>query len=209
MPAIVMLDLYATGFAIGFSVAATVGPISLLCIRRTLEEGRGVGFVSGLGAATADAVYAGVAVLGLSTLTRLVAAERRPLGIIGGLCLVLLAVASMRRNPVESAGLRGARGRSACYLTTLGLTLANPVTILTLGAALAGLGLSRNRLPEATVLAFTVFCGAAAWWAILTAVLGFFRARLEPRAIRRLSAASSVLLGAVGCVAIATSLGPS
>jgi threonine/homoserine/homoserine lactone efflux protein len=201
-----VLELSATGFAIGFSVAATVGPISLLCIRRTLEDGRGIGFFSGLGAATADAVYAGVAVLGLSALTGLVAAERRPLGIVGGLLLVLLAATSMRRSPVEAGGLRRARGRAASYLTTLGLTLANPVTILTLGAAFAGLGVSRSGLREAAALASAVFCGAATWWAILTTSLSLFRTRLSPQAIRRLSLASSALLGAIGCVAITASL---
>ena len=105
-------DLYLRGLAIGFAIAAAIGPIGLLCIRRTLVEGRAIGLATGLGAATADALYAAVAAFGLTAVSGVLIEEHRPLGIAGGLVLVLLAARMLWRRDGESAGKPAGRRRN-------------------------------------------------------------------------------------------------
>ncbi len=104
------LTLLIRGFLLGFTIAAAVGPISLLCIRRTLAEGRVVGLVSGLGVATADATYGAIAAFGLTAVTDVLVEWRRPMGIVGGLFLLFLAWRTFRAEPGEAATAGPVRG---------------------------------------------------------------------------------------------------
>jgi threonine/homoserine/homoserine lactone efflux protein len=196
---------FGRGFAIGFAIAAAIGPIGLLCIRRSLVEGALVGAVSGLGAATADAFYASIAAFGLAAVADLLVGQRRVLGVVGGCFLLILAAHSLV-HPAEAAGDRPPRTLPSAYATTLGLTIANPATILSFAAAFVGLGLAGHSAPVAAALVLGVFAGSAAWWVILAASVSTFRNRLGPTALRRLAAGSSVLIGLLGGLAIAASL---
>ncbi len=200
-------DLYGRGLAIGFAIAAAIGPIGLLCIRRTLEEGALVGLVSGLGAATADAAYASVAAFGLTVVSDGLIAGRRPLGVVGGLFLLFRAARAIRR-PAASAPTedRPPRGLVRAYATTVGLTITNPATILSFAAAFVGFGLAGHGGPAAVALVAGVLSGSAIWWVILAGAASAMRARLGPRAIGRLALASSALIAAMGLAAIGASL---
>jgi len=202
------LDLgyqFLRGLAIGFAIAAAIGPIGLLCIRRTLVEGARVGVLSGLGAATADAIYASIAAFGLTALSDLLVGLRRPLGIVGGGFLVLLAVRQFRSHPPAAAD-RPPRSLLAAYATTVGLTIANPATILSFAAAFVGLGLAGRDTAGAAALVCGVASGSSAWWLLLAALVSAFRPRVGPLALHRLAAGSSVLIGALGGIAIAASI---
>jgi threonine/homoserine/homoserine lactone efflux protein len=193
------------GLAIGFAIAAAIGPIGLLCIRRTLVDGAAVGVASGLGAATADGLYASVAAFGVTALADLLIGMRRPLGVVGGVFLVGLAIHALRSRPQATAD-RPPRTLLSAYATTVGLTIANPATILSFAAAFVGLGLVGHDTATAAALVLGVFTGSASWWVILAVIVAVFRARLGPRALRRLAAGSSVLIGLLGVVAIGASL---
>src|SRR5262245_25158642 len=136
------LSLLLRGFVLGFTIAAAVGPISLLVIRRTIAEGRVVGLASGIGVATADATYGAIAAFGLTAVTDLLVAWHRPLGLIGGAFLLWLAWRTARTVPGEAAAETNGSGRGlpGAYLGLLGLTLTNPLTILSFGALFVGLG---------------------------------------------------------------------
>src|SRR5437868_1618115 len=122
---------FLQGLVIGFSIAAPVGPIGLLCIRRSVAHGRAAGFVSGLGAATADALYGVVAALGLTAVTTALLAHRAWLQLGGGIFLVGLGIATFRSRPPTSAAREAETARlPAAYASTLALTLTNPMTIL-------------------------------------------------------------------------------
>jgi threonine/homoserine/homoserine lactone efflux protein len=213
--------LYLRGVAIGFAIAAAIGPVGLLCIRRTLAEGRAIGLATGLGAATADALYGAVAAFGLSTIADVLVAQRRPVGILGGALLVLLAVRgwSARRGALETRGGLVTRGASetrgaletspdahatlvGAYATTLAITIANPATILSFAAAFAGFGLVAHGGPGAVSLVAGVFSGSLAWWLALVTTTGALRPRLGPVALVRLTTASAMLIGAMGALAI-------
>ncbi len=195
------MSAFLQGLLIGFSIAAPVGPIGLLCIRRSLTAGRLAGLVSGLGAATADALYGIVAALGLTAVTTLLLAYQRPLQFVGGLFLVYLGIAIMRSTPATAAsGTPPTATLSAAYFSTLVLTLANPVTVLSFLGLFAGLGLLGNaHAPSAAfALVLGVFLGSAAWWLLLSTSAAALGARLQSGGLRLLNLASGALIAAFG-----------
>jgi threonine/homoserine/homoserine lactone efflux protein len=202
------LTLLGQGLVLGFTIAAAVGPITLLCIRRTLGEGRIVGLASGLGVATADATYGAIAAFGLTAVTDLLVDWQRLLGVVGGAFLLWLAWKTLRTVPGDPAAEVPARrgGLAGAYLSMLGLTLTNPLTILSFIALFVGLGVSGDDAASAAVLTIGVFLGSAAWWVLLVGAVGALRTRLTPIWMRRINVASGLLIGAFALIAIATSI---
>ena len=200
-------ELFARGIILGFTIAAAVGPISLLVIRRTLAEGRVVGLVSGLGVATADGTYGAIAAFGLGAITDLLVGGQRILGLVGGMFLLWLAWQTARAEPTEPATTPERRGGLAgAYLSTLGLTLTNPMTILSFAALFAGLGIAPGNVAGAASLTVGVFLGSAAWWVVLTVVVGALRSRVTRTWLGRINVVSGLVIGAFALVAIGTAL---
>ena len=168
------LALFARTFLIGIAVAAPVGAIGVLCIQRTLERGVRAGLVTGLGVAAADAFYAGLAAFGVSALSEVLVAWQRPLQAVGGAVLVYMGVASLRRAPSGTAAGGGAADLAArssyrsLFLSAVGLTLTNPMTIMAFGAVFASAGLvAAPGLPMALVATTGVASGSLSWWVVL------------------------------------------
>ena len=151
------------GLAIGFSIAAPVGPIGVLCIRRTLAEGRAAGLISGLGAATADAAYGCIAAFGLTAISNFLASQQNWLRLIGGVFLCYLGAKTFLSRPVAGSTAVKSGGVASNYTSTLLLTLTNPMTILSFAVVFAGLGLGNTAgdYPSASVLVVGVFLGSA------------------------------------------------
>ena len=189
---------FARGLVIGFAIAAPVGAIGLLCIRRTLADGRLAGFVSGLGAATADAFYGAVAALGLTAISSAIVEHQSAVRLVGGVFLCYLGTRTATSHPALEAKPRAARGLAAAFGSTLALTLTNPTTILSFAAVFAGLGLGTAAGDRGTVVLMVcgVFFGSALWWLLLSGLVGYFRRSVTPARllwVNRLSGA--VLLG--------------
>lgn len=194
-----------TGLVLGFSIAAPVGPIGVLCIRRTLADGRLAGFVSGLGAATADAFYGAVAGFGLTAISSALVSQQLWLRAVGGLFLLYLGLKTLRSLPGDRpAAARGRRGLAGAYASTLALTLTNPMTILSFVAIFAGLGLGAGGTTAggALMLVLGVFLGSALWWLCLSAGVGLFRLRLGPRTLRWANVLSGAIIIAFGVAAL-------
>lgn len=195
------------GFILGFTIAAAVGPISLLVIRRTLSEGQAVGLASGFGVATADATYGAIAAFGLGAITQALVDARHLLGLIGGLFLLWLAWKTARAEPHDPAAVRPRRGGLAgAYLSILGLTLTNPMTILSFGALFAGLGVTSAETGGAALITLGVLLGSGAWWVVLTSIVSALRTRVTPPWIRRINIASGVAIGAFALLSIAAAV---
>jgi threonine/homoserine/homoserine lactone efflux protein len=170
-----------SGLIIGLSVAAPVGPIGVLCIRRTLNEGRLHGFISGLGAATADAFYGSIAGFGLTFISNYLVSQQVWLRLIGGGFLLYLGIKTMLTKPAEKAISAKESGFVGDYTSTLLLTLTNPTTIISFVAIFAGLGLvgtSRDYL-SAGILVLGVFIGSALWWFILSSAINLLRRKIN------------------------------
>lgn len=191
------------GIVLGFSIAAPVGPIGVLCIRRTLAAGRGVGFVSGLGAATADTIYGAVAGFGLTAIANTLLAGQTWLRLAGGLFLAYLGVRTFLARPAAGARADAVRGFAAAYASTFALTLTNPMTILSFAAIFAGLGVTTGAsYADAASLVAGVFAGSALWWFILSTAAGAVRTRLTPMALRWVNHGAGVIIAAFGLLAI-------
>lgn len=170
------------GLILGFSIAAPVGPIGVLCIRRTLAYGRWHGLVSGLGAATADFLYGCVAAFGLTIVSDFLLDYASWIRLFGGLFLIYLGVTTLRSKPAEQAAeAQESTSLLGAYASTLVLTLTNPVTILAFTAIFAGLGLVGSSRGSAGILVMGVFIGSAAWWLLLSAMVSLFRHRFTAR----------------------------
>jgi threonine/homoserine/homoserine lactone efflux protein len=189
------------GLIIGFSIAAPVGPIGLLCIRQSVTAGRVAGFVSGLGAATADAAYGMVAALGLTAVTNMLLEHQSWLRLGGGVFLLFLGVTTLRAKPPSSeASSTRTENLWAIYVSTLGLTLTNPMTVLSFVGIFAGLGIdaSADGPGPAAMLVSGVFLGSATWWLLLSTTAGWLGARLQRGRLRIVNVASGMIIGAFG-----------
>lgn len=200
-------ELLARGIILGFTIAAAVGPISLLVIRRTLAEGRVVGLVSGLGVATADGAYGAIAAFGLGAIADILVGGQRILGLVGGAFLLWLAWQTARAEPTEPAATPERKGGlPGAYLSTLGLTLTNPMTILSFGALFAGLGIAPGDVNGAASLTLGVFLGSSAWWLVLTTLVGALRSKVTQAWLGRINVASGIVIGIFALVAIGNAI---
>jgi threonine/homoserine/homoserine lactone efflux protein len=199
------VSFFLRGLIIGFSIAAPVGPIGMLCIRRSLADGLLVGLFTGLGAATADAVYGGIAGFGLTAVSSVLVEYRVWLALLGGLFLCYLGIRTFVSAPVkDSASLRRS-GVASAYASTFLLTLTNPMTILSFVAIFAGLGLaSGTDYRGATMLVAGVFAGSAAWWVTLSSGTAMVRTRLSGGGMRVVNHVSGAFVFAFGVYAIAS-----
>ena len=191
------------GFVLGFTIAAAVGPISLLTIRRTLAHGQAYGLASGLGVALADSTYAAIAAFGLTAVTSLFVGGRTLLGLVGGAFLVVLAIRTMTSRPNDVAIVAERPGLTAAFGSIFGLTMTNPMTILSFAGLFAGLGLTGSGGANAALLVLGVFLGSASWWVILTWIVATLRARVTIEIltwVNRLSGAAILVFGVVAIV---------
>lgn len=200
-----MFSLLLRGFALGFAVAASPGPIFFLCARRTLVRGRLAGLFSGFGVATADAFYAAIATFGVAALATAFAAGRRPLAIVGGAVLVVLGATILmeRRRAPEAAMATNGRGLAWAYVSTLGLTITNPATIISFAALAATLGLGTSgSLARPAFVVAGVLLGSAAWWCILVLGASLLRTRLSARVVQGISTFSGLAIAVLGILAV-------
>ncbi|HEX9533551.1 MAG TPA: LysE family transporter [bacterium] len=204
------MTFFLKGMIVGLSIAAPVGPIGILCIRRTLASGRAAGFVCGLGAATADAMYAAAAGFGLTVVASVLVGGQHWLRLVGGLFLLYLGIRTWR-TAGQGGGVSIAAdtnpGLLGAYASTLALTLTNPMTILSFAAIFAGLGLAAGaQYASAAVLVAGVFCGSALWWFTLSTIVGALRHHLSTSGVRWVSRASGAIIAAFGVQALVTVL---
>lgn len=195
------------GLVIGVSIAAPVGPIGLLCIRRTLADGMGVGLATGIGAATADAVYGAIAGFGLAAVSALILEAQAPLRLVGGVLLLWLAWGTLTAKPAQTAAQAGGgRGLGGAFASTFALTLANPATIISFAAVFGALGVGGGTGggAAAAVLVAGVFLGSALWWLVLSAGVGLVRARVTPTLMRWINRVSGAVIGGFGLAALAS-----
>ncbi|MDQ0558406.1 putative LysE/RhtB family amino acid efflux pump [Rhizobium mesoamericanum] len=199
-----MLLLFAKGALLGVIITAPLGPIGMLCIKRTLERGFAAGFSCGLGTAIGDATYALVAVTGIAVFEQTMSAATLPLAIGGGLLLVALGYRGLTHDPVRAANVR-AVGLMGTTLATFLLTVSNPATILSFGALFAGFGLTEEtRRFSSAVIVGGVFSGSLAWWFLLSGTVSLARDKLPSDFTAKVVRGTSYLLILFGLAALAS-----
>ena len=196
---------FLKGLIIGFVIAAPVGPIGVLCARRTLMHGRRAGFFSGMGAATADAIYGFIAAFGLTFISAFLVGHQSSLRLIGGGLLLFLGAKAFLAKTVKKTDLpRSARHYAGMYTSTFFLTLTNPMTILSFAAVFAGFGLAgtRGSVLSAGVLILGVFLGSAIWWLFLVGLFSLYRKRFQAHQLVWVNRISGTIIAASGILAL-------
>lgn len=202
------IGLLIKSFIIGLSIAAVVGPISVLCIQRTLTRGHVYGLITGLGIATADGTYGSIAAFGLTAISTFLVQEEIWIRAIGGAFLLYLGIRTIMSKPAEKAAMAAkARNLPGAYASILLLTLTNPLTILSFAAIFAGIGVSGGKggYLAATLVVMGVFLGSATWWLILTSGVSLLRKKITPRWLvwlNRISGAVLVIFGIVALISL-------
>lgn len=194
------------GLIIGFSIAAPVGPIGVLCIQRTLGKGRIYGLLSGLGAATADGTYGLIAGFGLTFISSFLIGQQLWIRLIGGVFLLYLGLRTILSKPAQREQATTIKGENllAAYVSTLFLTLTNPLTILSFAAIFAGIGAggANRSYISAAVLVLGVFLGSALWWVILSSGVSILRTKLNTQALRWVNRISGAIIITFGVLAL-------
>ncbi len=205
-------EILMRGLTVGLIASITLGPVGVMCIQRTLSKNRQSGFISGLGAATADTIFAILAYFFIAIISSVIENHLQILKILGGICVVIVGVNIFLKNPVVQIR-RNRAGKSNLwqdFASTFGLTLTNPAFILWLlvifsafnvGSAEAG-QLTFSQVKTGLLMIGGFFGGAVAWWLILTSVISLFRKRFRPRHLLWINRIAGVMITVLGAVAI-------
>jgi threonine/homoserine/homoserine lactone efflux protein len=196
---------FLKGIILGFVIAAPVGPIGVLCARRTLTHGRRAGFFSGMGAATADAIYGFIAAFGLTLVSDFLIGHQFWLRLVGGTLLCLLGTRTLIAAPEEKRDLpRSVRKYAGMYTSTFFLTLTNPMTIFSFAAVFAGFGLAgtKGSAASAAVLMLGVFLGSALWWLFLVGVFSIFKRRFAHHELQWVNRIAGLIIAGSGILAL-------
>ena len=188
------------GIVLGFSIAAPVGPIGVLCIRRTLAAGRCSGLATGLGAATADAVYGTVAGFGLTVVSNVLVDQSAWLKLVGGAFLCYLGIVTFFAKPADMAPSAKSQSVLESYLSAFLLTLTNPMTILSFAAVFAGAGIAEAAAGylAPALLVLGTFMGSGLWWLMLTSGVGLLQEKLNSRFLHVVNRVSGGILVTFG-----------
>jgi threonine/homoserine/homoserine lactone efflux protein len=201
------LLLILSGVVMGLIAAVPIGPVNLICIRRSFAYGPVNGFVSGLGAALGDGVFAAVTGFGLTWVAQLIEGYAPVIELIGGAMLVYFGFRSFIAPPMAKMddGGDGATNLMRAIASTFALTVTNPATLLAftaMFASLGGLAGGAGSYVDAGFVVAGVVGGSAGWWLALTTVIGLFHARIDEKAMRIINKVSGVLVAVFGLVVL-------
>jgi threonine/homoserine/homoserine lactone efflux protein len=196
------LIFFIKGLIIGFAMAVPIGPIGILCIRKTLAEGRSRGMVIGVGAATADMLYSSIAAFGLTFISNTLFNQRVWMRLVGGALLLFIGIKTFRTQPRDPNLHFEAGGVLGSYFSTVFLTLTNPLTIFAFIAIFATFGLGNGlSLLSASALAGGVFTGSFLWFLTLSSGVKFFRKKLNVPRLRWVNKIAGILIIISGALA--------
>jgi threonine/homoserine/homoserine lactone efflux protein len=204
------VPLYLRCVGIGFAIAAPIGPVGLMCIRRALADGRAAAWMAGLGAALADTLFGAVVGLGLGAVSQFLAGHAGMLKLLGGLFMIAIGVHTWRAAILVEPTTDKGPGLWKDFLSTFAITITNPGTILGVMGVFAALGAAAQPvgLQQSWLLVGGVFSGSALWWAVLTELTILVRARFTPERMRIFNHVSGALPILFGAAALASLLLP-
>lgn len=195
-----VLSVFVKGLIAGFMIAAPVGPINVMCMRRTIVHGRLVGIVSGIGAASADTFFGAIAAFGLTFLHDFLLREKFWFGIVGGALLLIIGLRMLfaktpqpKKNDDQETDPATLLGD---FTSTGFLTLTNPVTVLSFFAVFSAFGIQSEErsLADSWLLLLGVFLGSCVWWLLLTTTVGLLRDKFNREGLRWANRIAAVVI---------------
>lgn len=202
-----MLAELFKGFIVGVFASVPLGPIGVLCIQRTLSKGRNSGFITGLGAAVSDTVFAALALLSISYVQQLLSDYRYLLMTAGGMIVGIFGVKLFMTNPVKQIRRvkSGSRRYWQDFFSTVLMTISNPGAFFLMLGLFAFMGISRSdaeRLERIAVTLIGVFTGAALWWHVLSTSINLFRNKLRLRQLIMINRVAGIVIMVLGLISL-------
>jgi threonine/homoserine/homoserine lactone efflux protein len=197
------MELLIGGIVVGLMIAVPVGPVNILCIRRTIGAGWRSGVISGVGAAAADMLYGGIAGFSITLIIQFLVREQFWIRLFGGILLVGIGIWYFFKRPAPlDARLQDRESAYSDIRSTFLLTLTNPTTVLSFLALLAALGLGNPRHWWLTVfLVAGIFCGSMLWWIVLSVIVNHFRDRFNRRLLLLMNRFAGLAIAGFGIAA--------
>ncbi len=203
----VELTLFAKGIFIGFAMAVPIGPIGIMCIRKTLTGGRLRGLIIGLGAATADLLYGCVAAFGLTVVSSTLVSQRIWIRLIGGALLLFLGIRTFRAKPADPKLRIQSSGMIVSYFYTVFLTLTNPLTVFAFIAVFGTFGIGGLLgYGSASALVVGIFLGSCLWFLLLSSGVILFKDKLDIVGLQWVNRIAGILIIISGVIAFVTLL---
>ncbi len=208
-----ILQYIIKGIIIGLAVSIPLGPIGVLIIQKTIQKGRLYGFISGMGAAVADTLYATIAALGVSVVVNFIKAQEFYLQVIGSVFLIYLGIRIYLSNPITQLRAQyrgGKRGMLGDFLSTFFLTASNPVTVFVFVGIFAGASVFKTEpsLQDHLVLVTSVMLGCVLWWFSLSTIINIFRKKFRLKQLFRINKTSGIIIAILGFLALLASFEP-
>jgi threonine/homoserine/homoserine lactone efflux protein len=196
---------FVRGLAAGFALAAPVGPVAILCIRRALARGRREGFAAGLGAAVADMMFGAIAGLGLTVISTFIIDHEVAIGLIGGIIVLAVGLLTYHAPVLIADGNISVQSLRRDFATAFGMAITNPATMFAALGVFAAFGPTHAQTgsSDAFALIAGVFGGSAAWWLILAGAAGSWRGGMMERGIKRLNRFSGAIMALSGAAVLA------
>ena len=202
-----LLAFFLKGIVVGTVIAVPVGPVGVMCVRRSIFEGRLAGSVSGLGAATADAVFGIIAGFGLTVISDWLINYQLWLRAAGGCYLLYIGGrAAVAEPPTELESEPDPESLLRHFASTFALTVTNPITVLAFLGIFTAIGFSgaQATFGRASILVLGVWSGSLLWWLALSFGVGHVRHSIEPRHLGWISRGSGAILLFSGAALLAT-----
>lgn len=194
---------FLKGLIIGVIVAAPVGPVGVLCVRRTLTHGRMTGFISGIGAASADVIFGAIAGFGLTAVTQFLLENRFWIQLVGSLLLFFLGYQAFRSKPPQSTNGNNNKSMLSAFTSTFLLTLTNPLTVFSFMGIFAVVGVDETyNMISALILVAGVFLGSVVWWLSISMGISLFRHRFKLQSLVWINRISGFLLIGFGILIV-------
>jgi len=194
------VSLFVQGIIIGLTLAVPVGPLALICIQRTVTEGRLHGIFSGIGVATADSFYAAVTFLGLTFISGLIIAQQYLFRFLAGVVLILLGIRVFLSIPSAISANTEHETYLKDYLSMVALAIANPLTLVFFLVILPGYGVVIYGIDSLSAAEFVagVFFGSTVWWIVLCGSIGSVRSRISTANLALINRVSGLLISCFG-----------
>lgn len=200
------ISVFLRGLVLGVVIAAPVGPVGILCIRRTLEKGLSVGFATGVGAALADAIFAAIAAFGVTAALSLLTGAEKEIRLFGGFFLMVMAIRMfLQKIEMERSGAVSVANIIKAFMSGFVITITNPLTIIGILAVIATFAGHLSYVQAAT-LTGGIFCGSLAWWLILGGGVFLIRHHFTNNALTWVNRGTSILLLILAIWAIFTGI---
>ena len=171
---------FLEGAVVGFSLAAPIGPVGILCVRRTLEHGARYGLVIGVSAASCDMVNSIVAAFGITLVSDFITLEQYWIRLVGGIILLVIGYGAIRTHPLAGTAVEAPRGHTWTFFSTVLLVFTNPLTLFAFAAAFAAIGVKNivGHPVSGLMLVAGVFFGSLTWFVLLAGLVHFFREKV-------------------------------